>query len=236
MSHLMFLDVEATGTEDEDRLLQVAFQTDDYLSGNELFKPPLPIKLPAVAVHHVTEAMVADKPAFNHSIMCMQLRSMVSSHILVAHNAKYDAGMLAKEGIVFDQVICTYKLAKYVDDGTMEGHSLQYLRYYYGIEVEAVAHDAFGDIAVLQAVFAKLTGDLIKKDFPALMLVGDEVLQRMLEITRQPSLLRTCHFKKYKGVPWSRVAEVDISYLQWFINQPDLDEDLKYTLNYYLNK
>jgi exodeoxyribonuclease X len=236
MTQLMYLDVEATGTEDEDRLLQVAFATDDDLKGNELFKPPVKIKLPAMAVHHVTEAMVADKPAFKDSIMYKQLKSMVSSHILVAHNAKYDTGMLAKEGLVFDQVICTYKLAKYLDDGTMEAHNLQYLRYYYGVEVEAVAHDAFGDITVLEAVFAKLTEALIKKDFPTLIPVGTEVLERMVEISKLPSLIRVCNFKEYKGVPWEEVARLDISYLQWFIGQPELDEDLKFTLNYYLNK
>jgi DNA polymerase III epsilon subunit-like protein len=236
MTQLIYLDVEATGTEELDRLIQVAYHTTDYRQGNALFKPPVPIKLPAMAVHHVTEAMVADKPAFKGSETFAELKDLSRHHILVAHNAKYDVGMLKKEGLEFNKVICTYKLARYVDDGKMENHQLQYLRYYYGIDVEAVAHDAFGDIVVLQAVFDKLTEALIKKDFPSILLVGDEVHNRMIEISQLPSLLRTCHFKKYKGMLWEDVAKNHLDYIQWFSTQPDLDEDLKYTLNYYLNK
>lgn len=239
MTQLLYLDVEATGTEEEDRLLQVAYQTTDYQKGNELFKPPVPIKLPAMAVHHVTEALVADKPAFKDSETFSELKDMSRlGYILVAHNAKYDVGMLKKEGIEFSKVICTYKLARYVDDGKMENHQMQYLRYYYGIDVEAVAHDAFGDIVVLEQVFNKLTEALIKKDFPSIMLVGDEVHNRMLEISQAPSLLRTCHFKKFKGMAWADMANTKdgMDYIKWFSGQPELDEDLKYTLNYYLNK
>lgn len=236
MTQLMYLDTECTGVDDEDRLIQVAFKTTDHIAVNELFKPPVPIKLPAMAIHHVTESMVADKPVFKDSITYKQLDSMSSSHILVAHNAKYDVGMLKKQGLAFDKVICTYKLAKYLDHGQFENHQLQYLRYYYGIDVVANAHDAFGDIVVLEAVFNKLTEELIKKAFPDTLLVGDEVHQLMLEISRLPSLLRVCNFKKYKGVEWAEVARIDRSYLEWFNGQPELDEDLKYTLNYYLNK
>lgn len=240
MTNLMYLDCEATGVEAEDRLLQVAYQTTDCQKGNELFKPPVKIKLPAMAIHHVTEKMVADKPAFKDSETFTTLKNLAKQgYILVAHNAKYDVGMLEKEGLKFDKVICTYKLARYVDDGKMENHQLQYLRYYYGIDVKATAHDAFGDIVVLEQVFNKLTEALIKKDFPTILLVGDEVHNRMLEITQLPSLLRTCHFKKFKGMSWADMADTKegMDYIQWFSGQPDLDEDLKFTLNYYyLNK
>lgn len=238
MTQLLYIDTECTGVEAEDRLLQVAYQTTDYHKANELFKPPVKIKLPAMAVHHVTEAMVADKPAFKDSDTCRCLQDLSQTHILVAHNAKYDVGMLKKEGLEFPKVICTYKLARYVDDGSMENHQLQYLRYYYSIDVEAVAHDAFGDIVVLQAVFDKLTEALLKKDFPSILLVGDEVHNRMIEISKLPSLLRTCHFKKFKGMAWADMATTreGMDYIKWFSGQPDLDEDLKYTLNYYLNK
>jgi exodeoxyribonuclease X len=232
---LVFLDTEATGVEAEDRLLQVAYKTGDRIV-NELFKPPVPIKLPAMAVHHVTEAMVADKPAFKDSPTYHALADLLPVSCLVAHNAKYDVGMLAKEGLTAPKVICTYKLAKYLDKGQFENHQMQYLRYYYGIDVEATAHDALGDILVLEQVFAKLMKEIIAKDFPTILPIADEVYQRMIEISKQPSLIRVCNFKKYKGMTWEDVAKTDLSYLQWFIGQPDLDEDLKYTLNYYLNK
>ena len=39
----IFLDTETTGTEEKDRLCQLAYKTEDGVIVNELFKPSLPI-------------------------------------------------------------------------------------------------------------------------------------------------------------------------------------------------
>ena len=63
----IFLDTETTGTEKEDRLCQLAYKTEAGTIVNELFKPPLPIKIDSMCVHHITNEMVANKLAFKDS-------------------------------------------------------------------------------------------------------------------------------------------------------------------------
>jgi DNA polymerase III epsilon subunit-like protein len=231
MNDLIFLDTETTGIDKEDRLLQVAYKYKGE-TYNELFKPPLPIKLPAMAVHHVTEKMVADKPAFIDSPTHDHLKAIAPTSILVAHNAKYDLGMLEKEGIEFPRHICTYKLAKHLDTGQYENHQMQYLRYFYGIEIEATAHDALGDILVLEQLFNIFSEQL--------------TLDEMEEITKQPVLFSKFTFGKYDfrkcGMTIADVVQTydGRQYLAWLLNEkkksPEGEEDWIYTLNHYLNK
>jgi exodeoxyribonuclease X len=56
-----------------------------------------------------------------------------------AHNAAFDVDILKKEGIEPKSVICTLKHARYFDkDGVIPRYSLQYLRYYLKLNVDAV--------------------------------------------------------------------------------------------------
>lgn len=63
----IFLDTETTGTGTKDRLCQLAYKLDTGEIVNKLYKPPLPIEIEAMTVHHITNEMVADKPAFKDS-------------------------------------------------------------------------------------------------------------------------------------------------------------------------
>ncbi len=113
----IFLDTETTGTEEKDRLCQLAYKIETGEIVNELFKPPLPISIDSMCVHHITNQMVEKKPAFKNSATHRKLADLLSgdTNILVAHNAKFDADMLAKEGISPQKVICTLKLARHMD-------------------------------------------------------------------------------------------------------------------------
>ncbi len=51
---LLFLDTETTGNEEHDRLCQVAY-SDGTTRHSALFKPPIPISIESMAVHHITE-------------------------------------------------------------------------------------------------------------------------------------------------------------------------------------
>jgi DNA polymerase III epsilon subunit-like protein len=239
--NLIFLDTECTGTEAEDRIIQVAFKDSGGLYAvNELFKPPLPIKIEAMAVHHITEKMVEGKYPFQGSLAKDELEYLVKvGGIVVAHNAKFDLGMLLKEGTEVPKHICTLKVARYLDpEGRFSSHSLQYLRYALGLEVEGVAHDAYGDVLVLERLFERL---LKKMEERAPNGSDPEAwaLEKMMEISQLPSLLARCAFKKHKGKPWADVAKEDPDYLRWLLgekrkeNSPD-DEDLVYTLQFYL--
>jgi len=103
----IFLDTETTGTETKDRLCQLAYKLDTGEIVNELFKPPVPIEIEAMSVHHITNEMVAGKPAFKDSPEYQKLVDLLNddTNILVAHNAKFDVDMLVKEGVHPKKVI-----------------------------------------------------------------------------------------------------------------------------------
>ena len=59
---LIYLDTEATGTRPDVRLCQTAFKLEDGEAVCELFNPGKPISINGMAVHHITNKMVGDKP------------------------------------------------------------------------------------------------------------------------------------------------------------------------------
>ena len=238
-SHLIFLDTETTGIGPEDRLCQVAYKFQE-VENEALFKPSVPIGIDAMAVAHITNKMVADKEAFLDSAMHKNLAEIFSGeHILVAHNAGFDAEMLKREKLEPKKMIDTFKLAQYLDvPGEIPKYALQYLRYYHELEVEnAPAHDALGDIRVLEKLF----------DFYfEKMLVGakDEamIIQEMLDVSSRPVLVKKFNFGKYIGMSVADVAQKDRNYLQWLLNEKirardqeeNNDENWIYTLEHYL--
>jgi len=224
----IFLDTETTGTGEDDRLCQLAYKTEAGTVVNELFNPGRPISIKAMSIHHITNEMVQDKPVFQSSDTKTNLEKLIgaNNNIIVAHNAQFDVGMLNKEGIYPSQVICTLKLARHLDENaTIPEYNLQYLRYFLGLKVEAVAHDAFGDILVLEAIFKRIHAKAIEK-------YGDKATKRMIEISAKPSLIRRMPFGKHKGL---KMEEVPVDYLEW-LSGTDLDEDMEFTVNQFLNK
>ena len=228
---LVYLDVETTGLDEEDRLCQVAFSNEDEsdVIYDRLFKPPLPIKVGAMAVSHITNTMVDEEEIFEGSPMQEELQELAQDHIMVAHNAPFDMRMLEKEGVEFTKYIDTKKLSHYLDkEDEMESHRMQYLRYYYGIEMpEAIAHSAEGDVAILREVHKKLVEEL-----------GNPSIEEQMEISSKPVLFHKFKFGKYNGNTISDIASVNPGYLEWLLDQKKnsgQDEtDWIYTLEHYL--
>ncbi len=236
---LVFFDVEATGVDQEDRLCQIAFSSTDSDAGVEshYFKPPLPIKIGAMAVHHITEKMIADKPPFIGSPLHARLKKSFEEdgHIFVAHNAKYDRDMMIKEGITAEWYIDTLKVAKHIFPD-MDSFALQFLRYSFDIEIEAVAHDAKGDVMVLERLFYIM----LEKMMTDMNITEDAAIDQMIAWTKEPILVKYFMFGKHKNKSLEEVAKEDRGYLQWLLNEKekagDNDEDWLYTLKYYLNQ
>lgn len=230
--NLAFTDTETTGTEEEDRLLQLGYRCGGK-DVNALFKPPLPIKLMAMATHHITEEMVADKPPFKGSPEHKFLKKHAKkSMVFVAHNADFDLKMMAKEGIEYRGSICTLKVVRHLDvEAKLECYKLQYLRYLFGIKVAAVAHDAWGDILVLEQLFWKLVKKIQKDE----KCDKAHAIAIMMDISTRPSVIRKISFGKHKGKLLVDILEEDRGYLEWLLkekqkaNDPD-DEDMIYTL------
>jgi len=239
-SKLVFLDTETTGIGADGRLCQVAYS----FAGQEveaLFKPPVPIEIEAMSVTHITNKMVADKEPFLNSQMQKDLVEIFATdNILVAHNAKFDMDILQRDGVEVKKNIDTLKIAHHLDvDGEVPKHNLQYLRYYYDLEVDqAPAHDALGDVWVLEKLFDYFFQKMLIE-------MGDEekVLQAMLEISALPILIKKFNFGKYNGELVSEVAKKDAGYLTWLFNQKVIarengienDENWIFTLDKYLN-
>jgi len=101
--------------------------------------------------------------------------------------------MLEKEGTSTNKFIDTYKLAQFLDsEGKLGAYRLQYLRYALKLEtIGARAHDAFGDVIVLKALFERLYKKMTElyKDKGR-----EELLNEMIEISKQPSPNKKIYF------------------------------------------
>lgn len=234
--HPIHLDLETTSLDETARIVQLAYKnTETNEMVNELFKPPTPISFGAMAVHHVTEAMVADKPVFAGGEQKMRLEALLKDNILVAHNAPFDMGILKTEGVVTGRYIDTLLVCQHVIKS--ESHKLQYLRYSLGLNVEGTAHDALGDVLVLEKLFEKLIV-LVKQKFG---LEKDEsAIEKMLTLTKKPVLLDKITFGKHKDKTFAEVAASDRGYLDWLykseIQKPEVQQNgnMVNTLKYYL--
>ncbi len=233
---LIFLDTETTGIDPlNDRICQICYKVDG-VSHAEYFKPTVPMSVKAMSVTHITNKMLAEKPAFAESNLKQELQNLLNAEgVLVAHNAAFDASMLITEGMSVGQTICTLRVARFLDaEATIPEYNLQYLRYYYDLEITAAAHDAVGDVDVLEAVFSKLLEQIAAKE-------GSEeaAIKKMIEVSSHPSLIRKFMFGKYYGQKVEDVLMSDRGYLEWLLgqklNDERRDEEWIYTLEHYLN-
>jgi DNA polymerase III epsilon subunit-like protein len=178
-------------------------------SVHELFTPPVPISVDAMATHHITPAMLEGKPAFADSPLAENLQALLNEHILVAHNAPFDIAMLQAEGLTVPRHIDTIRVTRAMDaEGKIPRFSLQYLRYLFGLDVpNAHAHDALGDVLVVEALYNHL--------------LQHHSLEDMVTISQQPALIHRINFGKYKGELLKDVAQKDPRYLRWLLGEKE---------------
>lgn len=243
--NLIFFDTETTGNEKKDRICQLAYKTLNQPTTemfDELYKPEVPITVESQAVHHITPKMVVDKPEFFKSSDYAQVKELFENPetVLVAHNAKFDVEMMAKEDIACGHTIDTLKIVRHLDpDMKIARHNLQYLRYLLeldnDIDEKIQAHDAKGDVLILEKLFTRLFTKLKEQE----NLDDTKTLERMIEISKAPSLITKFTFGKHTGSKVADVALSDRGYLEWLLNtkrQSEQDEeDWVYTLEHFLN-
>ncbi len=236
MNRLIFLDTETTGNNLlSDRLIQISYSHKGNLK-SEFFKPTPPISIKAQSITHITNKMIAGKPAFSDSEIKKELEKLLRENIIVAHNAQFDLTMLAHENLKAEKFICTLKVARYLDEeNKIPEYNLQFLRYYFELEIEASAHSAEGDVLVLEAVFKKLYEMMLEKEED-----HEKVINKMIDISGKPSLFKIFTFGKHKGKRVEDVVKMDKSYVEWMLEQKQInekdDEDWIYSLKHYLSK
>lgn len=183
---------------------------------SDFVRPPEAIGFEAMAIHHITEDMVADAPFISEVI-----GRYLGASVYVAHNAAFDKGKLPQIDAPW---ICTLKLARKLYP-EFESHGNQYLRYRLGLKPTLpeglYAHRALYDCYV--------TAEL-------LMYMGREAqwtIREMREISASPSLLYRMRFGKHKGKTFEEVATEDKGYLRWLLGTY-LDEDMEFTVKHWL--
>ncbi len=236
MKKIIFFDTETTGNTKNDFMCQLAYKVENE-SFSGLYKPAINIPPEVSAIHHITNKMVANKPEFIKSPEYEKIKKIFEDNnsVVVAHNAQFDLMIIEKEKIIPKNFICTLRLARYLDPkGKIEKYNLQYLRYFLELDVEATAHDALGDVIVLEKLFERLK----KKMMEIEKIDEKKVIEKMIEISSHPSLLKFMNFGKHSGKTIEEILHTDKGYLEWLLKQKleseQIDEDWIYTLKYNL--
>src|SRR3990167_6225100 len=206
MSKIIFFDTETTGNTDKDFLCQIAYKVSNETFSG-LYKPKIKILFES------------------------------EDTVVVAHNAPFDLIMVKKEGIEPKRFVCTLRVARFLDpEEKIEKYNLQYLRYLLELEIDATAHDALGDVLVLEKLYERLKKKIMENE----NLDENQALEKMISISAHPSLLHTFKFGKYNGKRIDEVMQIDKGYLEWLLaqklNGDGIDEDWIYTLKHYLGK
>jgi DNA polymerase-3 subunit epsilon/exodeoxyribonuclease X len=242
LAKYILFDTETTGDQEEDRIIQIGamivyskYNIEIY---DEICSTNIDIKIEAMEVHNIVPNMLKEKDKFINTSAYKKIKELNSEqNYLIAHNIKFDLGMLEKEGFVNQySLIDTLRCAKHLYPD-MPYHRLQYLRYaleLYKIEEDEAnklniiikAHDAIGDVLVMKLFLSRLV-KRVMEEYP-----DYNPMQKLSDLTKTPVMIKIFKFGKYKGRDINEVASEDSGYLNWMRqNMKDMDEDLKYTLD-----
>ncbi len=152
----IFLDIEPNDNEDS-KMLEIAYMTDKHLIMNQCFNPQNNINNDGNA-------------AIKTSKFAHQLNELLqdSGNVLVATNAQSKVSILEQKGIKPERVICTLKLARFMDRlGKFPEDNLQDLLYGLGIEQEeSEVKDAFCNVFNVETLFYRLYHQFFFDTFP----------------------------------------------------------------------
>jgi DNA polymerase-3 subunit epsilon/exodeoxyribonuclease X len=235
---LIFLDVETTGYEKEDKICSIGallFNDASCVSCHyELLNEGKKIPAVASAVHNITNEMIQDKKKLRESGVyeLLQLHNEEDTTLIV-HNAAFVVEMLERSGLKWHgKIIDTQRVVKH-SIAECEFFTLEFLRYELklykeeeqlktlcGIKDALVAHHALSDAVVIKLLYDYLTQELS--------------VEKMHELSFEMVLLQKFPFGKYAGRYIEEIAMQERSYLLWMLSLENLDDDLRYSLEYYL--
>ena len=184
---------------------------------SDLVRPDRPISYQAMAIHKITEAMVADKPWIEDIIPRYH-----GSPYYVAHNASFDQRMLPE---MSGEWICTVKLARRLWPGIKYSNMGLYKSLKLQVETPAELHHhrALFDCYITAALLIRIMEE------------SGWTPEQMVTITGRPALVSTMMFGKYRGKKIEEIAQDDPAYLRWMFNNiKELTPDLRMTLKHYL--
>ncbi len=234
---LIFLDVETTGLESNDKICSMGFicvSENELFSVYELLNEGKKIPPKASSINHITNEMLQGKPPLKESAAWKFLQEHNHADAtLIAHNVNFDMKMLLESGFVWNgKIIDTLRVTKHLIP-ECDYFSLQFLRYelklYKEEKKEALKYpqlinecDIFPHNALSDALFTKLLYEYLLeiKEHDALV-----------KLTKKNVLVEKLDFGKYSGRYIEEIAMYDRGYLEWVLsNIADLDEDLRYSI------
>lgn len=183
----------------------------------------IPVSIPARAVHHISDAMVAG--AMRTEKACMMLMEGMSKENdhFIAHNTDHERHYFGGGEIPWG---CTYKSALRIWPDA-PGHKLQELRYFLKLDDAEDFDPAFAEPAHRAGADAYVCAHLLR------CILKEITIEQLVRWSSGPALLYMCWLKKHKGTPWKDVPK---DYLSWIVDKSDItDRDIRATAKYYLN-
>lgn len=219
MRRWLYGDVETTGTDDTDRIVELAWiEFDEQLNEIDRFHtlvdPERLISPSAMGVHHITDEMVEDAPTLAEVFDIVKPNAFTEDDevVLCAHNAQFDYRFLKEVIPIVDQ-LCTLRLARYFWPDVQD-HKLQTLRYTFKLQGGEGAHGALEDCETGIALLRFMCQE------------RGVTLQQLLDYTRNPLPMKKIPFGKHRG---SNITDLPRGYRVWLLGQ-DIDEDLRYAV------
>ena len=237
---LVFFDLETTGLRvGEDRIIELAVvrlaPTGDVTEKERRFNPGVPIPPEATEVHGITDADVADEPAFAQ--VARALADFLDPCDLAGFNVRrFDLPMLLAEfrraGVDFDpggrRIIDVQQIFHNEERRDLSAA----VRFYLDREMED-AHSALADIRATAAVLGAQLERYphLPRDLDELDRYCDEVQPFETEVERwfeeTPDGHRLFRRGKHRGRPLAKIAGQHPDYLEWMLGLDDLDEGVK---------
>lgn len=221
MNVITVVDFETTGMEPPAQVVEVGFCSlvedgagwrvrdgGGWLCGVDAIPPEVR------AVHHIAPEDVAGCPVYDPSTL-WGLCATQGARVVAAHNAEFEARFWGEATV---PVLCTLKAALRVWPEA-PSHSNGALRYWLQdqkliapdhdrcMPPHRAGPDAYVTAHILKALLRRVTA------------------AEMVAWTREPRLLPTCPIGKFRGKPW---PEVEAGFLNWMLNQPSMEADLKW--------
>lgn len=211
-------DVETTGTDDEAGVCEIAWiEANDQLEVlaevSSLINPGHPIPPEASAVHHITNAHVADAPSLEGFMRQSGYPLEHGQVVLIAHNAAFDQRFFRPYCGDDMETMCTLRLARHLYPG-LPSHKLQALRYRFDLE-GGEAHRAAGDIVPMLGLVRRM------------MLEFGLTLEELVMLSKEPIEVTHWPLGKHRGKPLNH----DMGYVRWALkNMNNMDDDLRAAL------
>lgn len=223
---IRIIDLETTGVASEDHVVEIG--SVDLLPGGtitrhqeHLILPPCPIPAEARAIHHISDADVAQAKPWHTVCNTFFDRGNCSDLVAyAAHNAAFDRQWLPPDLLGNLPLICTYKAAVHIWPEAPR-HTNQVLRYWLDLDVDRSIADRTHRAMPDAYVTAHLLREMLKH----------ASTEDLIRWSNEPVLLPKVTFGKHRGQKWDAVPD---DYLQWILRQQDMNEDVVHTARHYL--